>query len=304
MAKAVVQIRYTGDEASCVITASKSGQTLAAAIGSLGAESADPSFGTAGTIDLTDSSVATLAQLVTLIDGYDDYTATVSIGEVTGNATLPEDASAQAKTATASIEFTVTSVLDTANALISWEYCQDMLGLDTADRLSYEGVINAASRAANRETGRKLKARTYTDYHYAGSGSEVFRFPEYPVNLISSFRVDAGRDFDADTEIDSDDYDLDADAGILYLLDMSIPKARRVVKTTYNAGLGYGTEPVDDDLRMAVLELVAWNQKRLAAGGNQLGIRNVRTGDGIITEMELSIPKHVLDVFRLYRRYE
>lgn len=300
MASAVVTIRYTGAQDSCLISTSSSAKTMTSKIGAAGAEAEDPNFGTAGVIDL--SAVANLYALVSLIDGYDDYTASLE-GEKLGNADNPEaKTDGQAKTAVLEISFTVTTVLDTANALVSWEYARDTLNIGLDYRFEYEQFINAASQAANTETKRKLRARTYTDVYLEGFGCNYLLLPEYPVNAITSLRADSARAFGTETEIEAADYDLDSEAGIVHLLGTTFPDGRKTIRVSYNAGLGYGAEDVPNDLRMAVLEVVEWSRKRFTASGNQLGIRNVRSGDGIITEMEISIPQHVRHVFLRYER--
>lgn len=302
MASAVVTIRYTGAQDSCLISTSSAAKTVTSKIGAASAEAADSAFGTNGVVDL--SAISNLYALVSLIDGYDDYTATLD-GEKLGNADNPETKTdVQAKTVAAEITFTVTTVLDVANALVSWEYARDTLGIETSYRFEYEQFINAASQAANTETKRKLKARTYTDVYFEGFGSTRLLLPEFPVNAITSLRADSARAFGATTEIAAADYDLDDAAGIVHLLGTTFPTGRKTIRVSYNAGYGYGADEVPNDLRVAILEVVEWSRKRFAAQGNQLGIRNVRTGDGIITEMEISIPQHVRHVFLRYERKE
>jgi hypothetical protein len=76
-----LEIAYVGASASCLITSSATAKTLSSAIGVLGAEAPDATFGVAGTIDLTLTAVDTLTKLAAVIDAYANYTCTVLYGE-------------------------------------------------------------------------------------------------------------------------------------------------------------------------------------------------------------------------------
>jgi len=105
-----IRIKYTGDKASCKIELSSSEDTITSKIGALGAETLDPSFGTAGVIDLSVSGNDTIAKLVALIDGYANYSCELVFG--TGTATIGSvitTASMQAKGKDAFVVLTGTS---------------------------------------------------------------------------------------------------------------------------------------------------------------------------------------------------
>jgi hypothetical protein len=78
---AAIKIRYTGDDASCKITADTSADTLTSETGTKGSESGDGNFGTSGDIDLTSAATDTVGELVTTINGYDDYECEKLFGE-------------------------------------------------------------------------------------------------------------------------------------------------------------------------------------------------------------------------------
>jgi hypothetical protein len=63
----------------------------------------------------------------------------------------------------------------------AWDYSQDK---------SIERMINAASSAISRYTGRKFVADTYDEFH-KGSGRQKLVLNQYPVNAITSVKVDS-----------------------------------------------------------------------------------------------------------------
>lgn len=92
---AIVRIRYKGASLSAKITIDNATNSVASAVGELGAEVADANFtagGTPGTILFTDASADTPAEVVTLIDGLTDYEAILLGGDpaldLTANAIL------------------------------------------------------------------------------------------------------------------------------------------------------------------------------------------------------------------------
>lgn len=77
---AAILLSYTGVQESCKISVSDSGQSISSAIGALGAEVSDTSFGTAGAQDLSAEAVNTVSELVGVLNGYADYQATKLFG--------------------------------------------------------------------------------------------------------------------------------------------------------------------------------------------------------------------------------
>lgn len=288
MASAVLRIKYTGAEDVCTITASASAKTLSSAVGAAGATAADPNFGTAGTIDLTGASVDTLSELKAVIDAYDDYSAEIYIGPNGEDSENILSTVVNAKDEWGYILFTVDSVLDTENALVSWEKVKSVLDLDDEDQAKYERLINAASSVANRFTGRKLAGRDYT-ITMDGPGTKELILPEYPINSITSIYVDTAREFGASTEIT--DYLSYTDEGILYY-ESGFPSIRQCVRITYNAGFPVETGntvcTAPEDVQIAVIEIIKWYEERLS--GSAVGVRAIQNPDGIATQFELDIP--------------
>lgn len=290
---AVINVEYTGAEASCIIEVDGTAGTITASIGDAGAESPDPNFGDTGVIDIAETAYDTVGEIVEAIDGYDDYTASLASGLSGYSADSLTDQYFQAKGYIASIAVTVDSILS-SSALITWEKAQAILDLEASEQTMTEYFINFASSEAERLTGRTLKANDYTAY-LPGTGKATIITPQYPINSVTTLKIDSGRDFGSNTEYtENTDFDVDTESGIIYLFDATFPDIRRSVYLEYNAG--FSTVP--EDLQFAVIDVVAWNYKRYPGKG--IGIRKVQSPDGMQTEMEITIP---LSAQRIFDRY-
>jgi hypothetical protein len=156
-----------------------------------------------------------------------------------------------------------------------------------------EDLINQATQIAETKTGRKLKARDCT-VTLDGPGGDVLLLPEYPVNSVSTVHLDPDRQFGGETEIT--DYYLETAAGLLHY-DAGWGSAPQSVRVTLNAGL----EPVPEDLKECVVELVIWLIPRQRAG--VAGQRTIMDAAGLQTELEISMPLHVQRVLGVdYKR--
>lgn len=296
MAGGALKIQYSGTEASCLLTGDATAKTLTATVGDAGAEAADPNFGTAGTIDLTGASVDTLTELAAVIDAYAEYSCEIHYGDSDFSTEGILDQVVQAAGVDAYVLFDISSVL-ASTALVSWELAQEILGLDDDQQRMCERMINAASKSANRISGRILAATDYTKY-LDGNGKEFLLLPEYPVNSVTELNVDTARDFGSSTEVASDEYLLYEDTGEVRLLGATFPCYPQAVKVVFNAG--YATLP--DDLEMAVIEVVAYNLKRIGGHGNIIGVKEISADGSVNTSYELTIPVNAQGVFESYRR--
>lgn len=183
-----------------------------------------------------------------------------------------------------------------AYALISWEFTKEILpDLRDTDQIRYELLINAASSTANRVADRYLKALDYTST-LDGSGRSSLLLPEYPVNSVSAVRIDTERVFGAESEVTG--YLVYATEGKITLISGSFPSSPQCVEVAYNAGF----DPVPEDLKLAVLEVVIYNAKRLGGNAGAVGVRSIAGPDGLNTSYELSIPMNARKVFESYRR--
>ena len=185
------------------------------------------------------------------------------------------------------------------NALITWELAESLLQYVPEDQGTVEFLINGASQQAERIAGRPLAYRTIDGY-MPGNGSEMLFLPLFPVFQVVDLRVDPDRVFGDDTVIA--DYDLDSDAGIVYLFDSVFPAGRKTVKIQYSGGYNRDSagdgEAVPTDLQSAILEVVKWNFARFQ--GQKFGIKG-ENADGINVSYEITVPLNARQIIEGYR---
>jgi hypothetical protein len=106
------------------------------------------------------------------------YEGTTAAGTAISTALITVDYDAGTITFTASVTAGVTI---SSYSYYAWDYSQDK---------SIERMINSASSAISHYTGRKFIADTYNEFH-KGSGRQKLVLNQYPVNAITSVKVDS-----------------------------------------------------------------------------------------------------------------
>ncbi len=177
-------------------------------------------------------------------------------------------------------------------ALVTWATVKDQLNLEDSEQTRAELVINAASETANRYAQRTLGAADYTE-DIDGTGTRSVFVAQFPVNSLTAVYLDSDRAFGSDTEVT--DYVLYSDIGKLTRPEAYWTKGVQNVRVEYNAG--YASVPAE--IQLAVLEVVAYNWRRIAS--QSIGVRSM-SGEGVQTEFELTVPTNAQRVFESYRR--
>ncbi len=176
------------------------------------------------------------------------------------------------------------------NALVTTsdvkKYIKSFDDSDAEQLAGVEFLINWASTWFENYAGVSIVAKSHTLKYKAGVNDKLI-FPVYPVNSISSLKVDG-------VTIASTDYVLDSQAGIAEFL-FEFKPGRYVVEATVTAG--YTTIP--DDIKAAVLEMIVWNNQRIFTSG--FGVKQVTSGESV-TSYELNIPFSAKAVADRYRR--
>lgn len=107
------------------------------------------------------------------------------------------------------------------------------------DTNTYINLINSCSRAIRRLCKRSyFKYKTLTEYH-DGKGIEKLLLKHWPVISISSLYDDANRDYESNSLIDTDDYEImnsNGNAGIVRIFNGNFGNNQSNVKITYVAG--------------------------------------------------------------------
>lgn len=182
-----------------------------------------------------------------------------------------------------------------ANALVdvatTREWLHELSGATDAD---VERLIGAASATADRYARRTLAQATYTHYLSPKSARRTLALPARPVASITSVTIAADGNWDSGTLVT--DHDVDGVTGILYRRSGVFTPGLRNIRVVYVAG--YALADVPAELQHAVVEVVAWIQRR--AVGNQIGLSSHGYGDESTT-YELTPPTSAQRVFESYR---
>ena len=110
--------------------------------------------------------------------------------------------------------------------------------------------INAVSFEFKRETHRVLVSQSLTEYYDSPGGTMLYLLNP-PVTGLTLYQ-DAARAFAAASEISSDDYELEATTGRIYLTGTTFVNDRHVIKAAYTGGF----TTVPHDLQRAAVEWV------------------------------------------------
>lgn len=125
--------------------------------------------------------------------------------------------------------------------------------------------------------GRVLESAEYVE-KLDGTGFDFLTLSQRPVTEVAEVKIDADRGFGSGIEaLASDEYDLDADTGMLYRVAATWPFGRRNIRVTYTAG--YATVPAD--VTQAANEIVAeWyvRAKQLKSGQSQAEVASENVG--------------------------
>jgi len=164
-----------------------------------------------------------------------------------------------------------------------------------------KSYINAASQGINEETKRELRSRTQTEFH-TGDSTNVLIPYQYPITAVTSIHDDLGRDYAAETLIDSDD---------IVVMNDRLKMTIRLDGSVFTNGFAHGGNniqliyvagfnPIPNDLRQACLELIKyWFQN---TESNRSNIKTRSAGDGNITFEIDDWPMYTQRIIRNHKR--
>jgi hypothetical protein len=141
-----------------------------------------------------------------------------------------------------------TAVLDTTNSILGADIdeIKDFLGVTGTDENNLiTDLVNEVSWTFNRDCNRLFLQRALTEY-YDGELQYNLWLRNPPVEGLTLYE-DYEREFAADTEIDDDDYVLEAESGRVTMLYSRLARGAGIIKATYTGGY----EDMPFDLRMA-----------------------------------------------------
>ena len=137
---------------------------------------------------------------------------------------------------------------------------------------------------------------TYT-HHFDGDGGDQLQLRVVPVNTIVTLHVDVDREYGSSTLVDSSDYEIDVDLGLLLLKtdsnQGSFSSGYRSVKVKYTAGF---TSIPDAIVHACGLQVNHWYMNR-----DTIGKSNISQGGGTIAVKPLSLLPEVAEALRPFR---
>lgn len=166
-----------------------------------------------------------------------------------------------------------------------------LTGTDHDTRLT--ALVEAASEAIESFCRRQFTQTQHTEYH-DGMGSGVLLLDHHPAQSVTSVKVDANRAFASAEAIDSDDYVVYGDEGMIQLVAGTFAAGVRNVQVVYTAG--YSAIP--DDVAQACVQLVAAWFHRGRQGAD--GIDTERLGDYSASYAARGLPQPVVELLTPY----
>lgn len=152
-------------------------------------------------------------------------------------------------------------------ALTSRSRLLDFLGittpLTTAQGEMMDYIINQVSSFIQNYTGRTFKEATYTNELIDGAEADNMMLKNFPVSSADAFTLQSRNTPDNSDDwstIDSEDYFVDYDTGIIYTTGRKFLKTRRGYRASYTAGYEFNNSStfLSDFQKVADIESVTW----------------------------------------------
>jgi hypothetical protein len=164
---------------------------------------------------------------------------------------------------------------------------------DTKNDTLLDSLIPAAQDFIEEYCSTKFEKLARTEYHKGGS-NQIF-LKEYPVDKTQTISVwdDWQREYGSDTLIDSDDYFVDEDTGVI-TFDYEVGGQAGSVKVTYTGG------SLPNPIKQACIEMVARKLKEGVSGALGVPSRAIHAGETVTFVVDDILPQTrvVLDKYR------
>jgi len=134
---------------------------------------------------------------------------------------------------------------------------------------------------------------------YFHGGTDRFILKQYPIIMDNEYYdplsvyLDTNREFGDETLVDSSDYFLDTDCGIIYF-DYELGKTYGSLKVVYAAGYGENVEAIPVALKQVCIEMVARKLKIGTTGDVGLISKGTPGGISIVFSQADLLPEHKL----------
>lgn len=141
-----------------------------------------------------------------------------------------------------------------------------------------------------------IEVATYTRY-FDGTGTKRLQMDVFPITGITTVHVDHNREYGSADLVDSSDYDLFGDEGLLILKQDSVQgvfdSGKRAIKVVFTAG--FSTPPMSIKHACAV-QVAHWYSARM-----HIGKTSVNQGGGSASVSTLELLPETREALRPYR---
>lgn len=206
----------------------------------------------------------------------------------------------------------------TVGSISSWVAYEDVVPLLERIGIDMEPWVKAIINAMILEqqelfqemTGRHVESQSVVQEVYDGNGTTQLRLNDYPVSAVTLYDRDTSSDANH-TEIDSTDYDVDGDAGILTkFAGLLFVNTEKSILVSYTRGWAIASIPREIKeciKKQTVIEVLAQAYKR-EDGQEILPSVKSMSADGYNVTFDggphgFTIKKFWADVERVWRKY-
>jgi len=169
-------------------------------------------------------------------------------------------------------------------------------------------LITRMEKAISNYCNRVFEAANYIEqYDGAKFNGGVLILKNFPVISVTTLKEDSGRTFAAGTEIDSTDYVIYKEEGVIQLDDDEFEEGLQTVQVSYRAGYG----PIPADLSQCCIDMVSYKLEDRKTGGGSITSRRLAdaaisygTGGGggaILIAGGVYVPKSAVMTLERYR---
>lgn len=173
--------------------------------------------------------------------------------------------------------------------------------LDAEGQAWIAKAILGYSMAVQKALCRHTKAEARTEQFPLGMRQRLVKLPAYPVSAITSVKVDLLREFGTGTEVESDDYYLDTERGLLHFDLPQLVEGEGILQVVWTGGMGANTDTfvaAYPDLADAIDTQIVYHwRRRQEPGGNMTVGAGGRTYTG-----ELAFIQILTDAVERHRR--
>lgn len=190
----------------------------------------------------------------------------------------------------------------TSLSLATVEDVETYIGvIDETEQPLIEMMLEQFTARAEAECDRKfMRVANEVEYFSPKANVNRYRVKRYPIESVSEIVESSDGDWASATPMQSTDYGLIANEGLIKLREVNFEPGEQTVRITYTGGLAREAGGVPLDLRFAAIrQTVFWLQRKRQIGVNTVSV--ARGGKEVIDPDFLDLLPDVTRVLNLYR---